>query len=264
MLTYSALFAFLALLIFNVCTGRLRLLKEYSVKDYAKIVFWGLFGTFFYYVFYYAGTARMEASQAFIINYLWPIMSVLFACILLKERLTVRKWAAFGLSFLGVLTVAGEGLLRFESGTLIGMLLCVLAALSYGLFCALGCKWIYDDLSSLMISFFVSFLLSAVLTLTVGQPTSVGAPEWLGLLFSGVFVMAVATVCFSMALKRGGSAKISNLAYITPFLSLVWTRLILHEKIRLMSLLGLFLIILGIFIQLKEKQKNKKTGHKNT
>lgn len=51
----------------------------------------GIPGTIFYYMFYYAGTDILPASQAFIINYLWPIMSVIFACIILREKLTAKK-----------------------------------------------------------------------------------------------------------------------------------------------------------------------------
>ena len=91
-LCVSALFAAVALLIVNIFTKKLGLLKAYKLKDYITIILIGLPGTFFYYVFLYLGTDRMLASQAFIINYLWPIMSVVFACVLLKEKLTGRKW----------------------------------------------------------------------------------------------------------------------------------------------------------------------------
>ncbi len=260
----SAFFAFLALFFVNLFTGRLKLLRNYTPKDYAKILLMGSLGTFFYYVFFYAGTARMEASQAFIINYLWPIMSVLFGCILLKERLTIRKCAAFLLSFLGVLTVAGGDLLHFNVEMLGGAGFCILAALSYGAFCALGCKWKYDDLLSMMISFFASFLLSLVINLFMEGEWKIGVFEVLGFAWNGIFVMAIATVAWAMALKRGGNAKISNLAYITPFLSLVWTFFILHEKIRLLSLLGLALIILGIFIQLKDRKRPESAAFDGT
>ena len=107
----------------------------------------------------------------------------------------------------------------------------------------------------MMISFFASFLLSLVINLFMEGEWKIGVFEVLGFAWNGIFVMAIATVAWAMALKRGGNAKISNLAYITPFLSLVWTFFILHEKIRLLSLLGLALIILGIFIQLKDRKK---------
>ena len=57
-----------------------------------------------------------------------------------------------------------------------------------------------------------------------------------------------------MALESGNTAKISNLAYITPFLSFIWTGLILKEPIHWNSIVGLLLIVCGILIQLKKKK----------
>lgn len=52
-----------------------------------------------------------------------------------------------------------------------------------------------------------------------------------------------------LALKYGDTAKISNLIFITPFLSLVYIYFLLGEKILLSSVIGLVLIVLGIVIQ---------------
>ncbi|MBQ9803154.1 MAG: DMT family transporter [Clostridia bacterium] len=252
-LMYSALFAALTLLAVNVINGKIKQLRHYRAKDYLLTLLICLPGTFLYYVFLYLGTAKMAASQAFIINYLWPIMSVLFACIILKERLTARKCIAFALSFLGVLTVAGGELFHFNAETLIGTGLCVLAAVSYGLFTALNQKWSYDEQLSTMLAFFATFLLSMLINALTGTAADIGVPHLLGFAWNGIFVMAIATVTWALALKAGGTAKISNLAYITPFLSLVWTFFILHEPIEPLSLIGLAIIVLGIFIQLKGK-----------
>lgn len=73
--------------------------------------------------------------------------------------------------------------------------------------------------------------------------------------WNGIFVMGISAVAWTLALKTGSTAKIANLAYITPFLSLVWTFLILHEPIEPTSLIGLSLIVVGISTQLKEKQR---------
>ncbi|MBR2897877.1 MAG: EamA family transporter, partial [Oscillospiraceae bacterium] len=54
--------------------------------------------------------------------------------------------------------------------------------------------------------------------------------------------------------------KISNLAYITPFLSIVWTAVFLREEIGLNSLLGLVIIVLGIVIQLRKTEKTESAG----
>ena len=251
-LMFSSFFAGLALFAANLITGKLKILRTYKLKDFVLILSASSLGTFFYYVFLYAGTAKMAASQAFIINYLWPIMSVVFACIILKEKLTLRKCVAFALSFLGVLTVAGGELLKFNVNSLVGIFLCLLAALSYGLFTVLCKKYSYDYMVSMMLSFFATFLLTVIINLCSGMPNGINTLHFLGFLWNGIFVMAVATVTWALALNSGGTAKISNLAYITPFLSLVWTFLILKEPIKPLSVLGLVIIVTGIFIQLKD------------
>lgn len=254
-LCISALFATLALFVVNLCSGKLKQLKNCGPKDYLHMLGSGLLGNFFYYVFYYAGASRLPASQAFIANYLWPIMSVVFACILLKERLTVRKCIAFGLSFLGVLTVAGGDLLRFDTQTLSGMALCAGGAVCYGAFTVLNQKWNCDTLLSMMLSCAASFLLSLLLTVAQGTQWSLDGLQAAGLAWNGIFCMASGSVCWALALKGSNTAKISNLAYITPFLSLVWAAVFLEEIPTLWSVGGLCLIVLGIFVQLKDNKK---------
>ena len=250
----SALFASLTLFGFIIFSGRVSVLKQYKIKDYLIMIAIGLPGNFFYNLFLYEGTDRMLASQAFIINYLWPIMSVVFACILLKEKMTVRKAIAIVMSFLGVITVAGGDLLSFNTKTLSGVLLCVCAAISYGLFTALNQKWHFDKDLSMAVSFFSTFLISLVISLANGKMVAVGALQLAGIAFNGIFVLAIATTTWALALDSGKTAKISNLAYITPFLSLIWTCVFLHEPIKPLSVAGLAIIVIGIFIQLKDKK----------
>ncbi|MBE6955830.1 MAG: DMT family transporter [Ruminococcaceae bacterium] len=249
----SALFAAAVLLVYNVATGKLTVMRGYRAKDYLIMALIGLPGTLFYNLFYYAGAAILPPSQAFIINYLWPIMSVLFACILLKERLTGRKVLAFGLSFLGVATVAGSGLLRFEVQTLQGVLLCMGAAVSYGAYTALNQRWSYDKQVAVMVAHAGAFVLCAGINLIARTPLQLTPGQILGLGWNGVGVMAVATTTWAMALDSGKTAKISNLAYITPFLSLVWNFLVLGDVPSYWAIGGLCLIVLGIFVQLKDK-----------
>ena len=77
-LVISSLLAFVFLLVVNLIKGNLKKLKEYNLKDYLQIFAIGILGTFLYNLFLYLGIDTLEASQAFIINYLWPIMTILF------------------------------------------------------------------------------------------------------------------------------------------------------------------------------------------
>ena len=254
-LSVSALFATLFLLVANAVTGRLRLLRSYRPRDYLRTVLIGLPGTFCYYMFYYAGASMLPASQAFIINYLWPIMSVVFACLLLREKMTPRKGLAILLSFLGVAVVMGGGLFGGGEFSLLGAIFCVLGAISYGIYTALNQKAHYDKMLSMMFYYGTAFLLTAVINLALGDLPTLTLPVLLGLAYNGILTMAVANTAWLLALSGGRTAKVSNLAYITPFLSLIWTAIFLREEITLASLLGLGIIVLGILLQLGEGKK---------
>ena len=249
----SSFFAMLFLFFINILKGNLKKLKNYSVKDYIITVLIGIPGTFLYYVFYYAGTDLMPASQAFIVNYLWPIMSVMFACIVLKEKMTLRKGVAIAISFLGVCIVTGGDIMQFNQNTILGAIMCALGAVSYGLFTSLNQKTHYEKEISMMINYFTTFILTSIINIISGDIFIPDFIQMLGFAWNGIFTMAIASTVWILALESGKTAKISNLAYITPFLSLVWTFLILKEKISINSLAGLVVIVFGILIQLKKK-----------
>lgn len=250
-LSVSALFAAIFLFATNVATGNIKKLKQYKVKDYVISTLIGMPGTFFYYVFYYAGADRMLASQAFIVNYLWPIISIVFACIILKEKMTVRKAIAVIISFLGVVIVTGGGA-DFGGNVMTGTILCIMGAVCYGIFTSLNQKFNYDKQLSMMMNYVVTYILTGIINLSRGDAFIPQMAEVLGFVWNGVFTMAIANTAWTIALESGKTAKISNLAYITPFVSLIWTSLILKEELSFNFVLGLIAIVLGIFIQLKK------------
>lgn len=253
----SSFFSAIFLLIINIISGKFKDLKTYKIKDYVIMILTSLPGVFLYYVFYYAGAERMSASQAFIVNYMWPIMSVIFACIILKEKMTIRKGFAIAVSFAGVSIAMGKELLEFNQNILIGAPLCLLGAVSYGLFTSLIRKVNYDKTISMMLCYFATFILTGIVNLVNGDIFVPMPIQTLGFVWNGVISMAAGTTLWTLALSFGNTSKISNLAYITPFISLVWTSLILKEEITLNSIIGLVVIVLGIFIQLKEKPSYK-------
>lgn len=88
--------AALSLLIFNLIRGRgsLPAVRSLTGRDWLQLTGLGLVGIFGYNLFHYMAIDRLPAQEALIINYLWPIMTVLFACVFLRERMTARKVAA--------------------------------------------------------------------------------------------------------------------------------------------------------------------------
>lgn len=105
----------------------------------------------------------------------------------------------------------------------------------------------------MMIYYFIAILISLIYVLVKESYFVLSVPEITGLIWIGVFTNAIAFTTWALALSKGDTAKISDPAYITPFLSLVWTSLVLKEKLSIYSVSGLIVIVSGIFIQLRRK-----------
>jgi drug/metabolite transporter (DMT)-like permease len=106
-----------------------------------------------------------------------------------------------------------------------------------------------------MVSYLTTLVLTTIINGAKGDLFLPAKSQVAGFLWNGIFAVAIANTCWVNALKSGDTAKVSNLAYITPFVSGIWTYIFLNEKITASSVVGLGIIILGIFIQLKDKKK---------
>lgn len=249
-LSISSYFAFLFLLILNVKNGMIKELKQYSVKEYGIISGLGFIGLFLYSALYYFGLSQLSSQEACILNYLWPMMLVVFSCIILKERMTVMKGIAMLCSFIGIIILsAGNG--STSSGNVVfGMISCVIAAACYGLFSVLNKKVDYNQNVSMMINWLVVAVCAMIAGMLMETWVPIKGMQWIGLLWLGVVIDAVAYLLWALALRGSdNTAKIANLAYLTPFLSLVVSAVFLKEKIQLRALAALTFIIGGILLQ---------------
>ncbi len=246
----SSAFAFLFMLAALFITGKYKMLKTFSVKQYAEMAGLGFLGLFVYSALYYYALGPLTAGEACILNYLWPMMLVLFSCILLKEKLTLKKAAALLCSFAGVMLISFGGSSEKGAARWIGMAACIIAAACYGLYCVLGKKRDFDQTVLLTVVWFTVTVCCCVLGPLIETWTPVKGMRWIGLLWLGVFVNAAAYLTWGLALQKAKStALVANLAYIVPFLSLLLSAAVLKEKITLAAAAALVLIVGGILLQ---------------
>ena len=248
---FGSLTAALFLFLLCLCTGRLKLFRSLSLLELAHLALLGLLGMLAVNLFYYNGLSHLKAQQAFIINYLWPILIVLFSCLLLGARMTAQKGLALALSFFGVVMVATEGhFTGLGQISMAGVLFCVADAVCYALFSVLNVKVTCDKFVAMTVYYSASTLAALPLLLTSGPVPALSLPQMGGLLWIGVFVNGLGYTTWAMAMDIGDTAKLSNLAYLTPFVSLVYIFLLLHEPISWASFAGLFFIVSGVLVQL--------------
>lgn len=244
---FTSLFATIALFLISLFQGKISIIKQYKIKDYFTFMYMGFFGVFLYGYFFYGALMRLPAQEAFIINYLWPIMIVILASVLLKEKFTLQKFIALCISFIGIVVVATKGnFINFSFGDTKGILFAVSGAISYGLFSVLGKKINYESYTSMMFYYLFACIITFIFTLNI---PAISIYQLVGLLWLGIFTCGLAYVTWFLALKHGDTAEMSNLIFLTPFLSLVYIRFLIGEEILLSSIVGLIIIILGILIQ---------------
>ena len=248
-LAVSSALAFVFLLVMNLLNGTLREMKHYRWKEYGMMTGLGFLGLFLYSALYYYGIAQLGSQEACILNYLWPLMIVLFACLILRERFTFRKLAAMVLSFAGIIVLTLGQTEHTDGSRLSGILACVAAAVCYGLFSVLNKKHSLNQQIVMMWIWFVTAVCS--LTGLLWEDWVVlTPPQWAGMAWLGIVVNAVAYLLWALALKAAkDSAQVANLAYLVPFLSIMLSAAVLHEQITVQAIAALVLIIGGILLQ---------------
>lgn len=255
-LAFSFLAATLFLGIYNWKKGYLQELRKLSGKTVIRMVVIGSLGVFFYNYFLLLGTDLLEAQTAFVINELWPALIILFSCWILGEKMNLGKAAAVIFSFLGILVVTTDGKLTdFSFGSPKGILFALLAAICYGLYCTLNKRETYDKNLSVMISYGAGTILAFILIIIQGKLSLPTGEQTEGMLWNGIICNALPYLTWALALDIGNTAVIANLAYLTPFVSLLCTHFVLGEKVTIFSVLGLLLIVLGIAVQMLVNKK---------
>jgi len=250
LLFYSSIFSAIALFIYLLASGKIRLLKETTPKDLIKSATFGLLNPFIYYLVLFKAYSLLPAQIAQPLNYTWAILLSLLSVPLLKQKLHPVSLIGLLVSFAGVVVIAMRGsFASLEMVNLTGCLLALGSALFWALF------WIFNlrDRRQPAVKLFLNFAFGAIyisiLTvfckeLRLPSPFTLGTTVYIGL-----FEMGLTFLFWLLAMQYSReSASIANLIYLSPFLSLVFIHFILGEEILWSSAFGLALIVAGILL----------------
>lgn len=255
-LGYGSLIGVITLVAVLILSGEYKRLKEYNLKDLGEIFILGLIGYFLYSALYYKGLSILPSQTACILNYLWPIFAVIFSIIFLKEKLKVSSAIAILFSFAGVVIMVFRPGEQLTTDALVGSLLCIAAAALYGLFNILN-KRIGKSQIINMIIYISCGAIGGLSFCDISKVTTFTGEQVLGLIWLGVVIDAGGFLLWAIALQKGDTAKISNLAYATPVISMILSMVFLQEPIQLYSIIGISMILGGFLYQLKTKAEAK-------
>ena len=239
-----------------IANGKVKEYRTFGAQNYKVVLGLGFLGFFVYEFLYYFGIAQLTASTACILNYLWPIMLVLFSCLILKEPFTTRKVIAMVASFLGVVVLSVGGNDQYGAHPMLGIVGCIIAAVSYGLFSILNKREDLDQDLCMPIFWGVTMVSGLIAGFVEGGWTMPDLKTWLILAWLGVMANAVGYLIWAIALNDSkNSARIANFAFLVPVLSMLLSALILREQIHWNGIAALVLILGGILYQSAEKKK---------
>src|SRR5882724_10120320 len=181
----------------------------------------GVGGLFGYHALYFLALRFAPPAEAGLLNYLWPLLIVLFSSALPGERLAPHHIIGALLGLAGtVLLFAGNNLSGFAPGQLPGLLAAFVAAFVWAAYSVMSRK-----LKSVPTDAVAGFCLATALLaamvhglveVTVWPDT---LAQWLAIVALGVGPVGAAFYAWDVGMKRGDIRVLGAASYATPLLS---------------------------------------------
>ena len=206
-----------------------------------------------YYLLLFSAYDRLPAQEAQALNYTWPLILVLLSIPLLGRRVRLRTIAGLSLGFFGAFIVATKGdLTDLNFSDPIGVALGLGSAVIWATYWLLNLRDERPPVEKTFWNFLFGFIyILSVLALSGGL--AVPPIEGLiGAVYVGLFEMGVTFLLWYRAIEDDMKFA-SNLAYLVPFLSLLFISALTGERIAPSTVVGLVLIVLGIMFGRSER-----------
>lgn len=227
-------------------------------KDVLLSALMGLLNPFLYYLVLLKAYSLLKAQEAGTLNYIWPIVLVLLSVPFLKQKIHWLSLIAIFISFSGIIVISTEGnISTLDFKEPFGVVLAIGSSIFWSLFWIFNLRDHRDEVVKLLLNFIFGTIYIGLLLPFVSDFYPADFRGLIGALYIGLFEMGLTFVIWLKALKLAqNTAIMSNLVYLSPFISLLIIRSVIGEKILFSTVIGLSLIILGIIVQhLSRKQK---------
>lgn len=257
--------AFVFLLVVMAASGRLKPIRNLTSRDLLASALMGLFNPFLYYMVLFKAYSMIPAQEAVTLNYLWPVMLVIFSMIFLHQKITTISFIAILVSFFGTVIIAthgNPGTFRFENP--LGVSLAAGSSVFWASFWILNMKDKRDDISKMTMNFLFGLIYILAWNIATSNFALPPVKGIIGSVYIGIFEMGLTFVLWLTALKlSANTARVSNLVFISPFLSLLLVSIFVGEKILASTIVGLAFIVGGILLQAYSAKSNLKAGFKD-
>lgn len=251
MLAAASAVSVLALTAIALYQGKLHQLGRTFRSRPGYYLLLGLINPLAYYLILFQAYDLLPASLAQPLNYSWAITLTLMAAVFLGQTIRRQDWIACGFGYVGVVVIATKGdLLALDFDSPLGVALALFSTLLWALYWILNTRNQADPVISVLLGFLISLPISVGASLAIYGWPSAPWQGWAAVSYVGLFEMGITFVLWINALKlTENTARISNLIFIAPFISLLLLATIIGEAIHPSTLIGLVMIICGLLIQ---------------
>ena len=257
--SYRLIIASIFLLIFYIIGQYKTLLSK---KDLLMLIFVGVVGNFLPFYLISWSEQFIQSSTAGILMGIGPILTLVLSHFLTKDdKINFVKLISIIVGFIGVLFIFEiDSLFSFQSSNsiqLISKFLIIIAALGYMISNIVAYNTL-KHIDSFSITFFAT-LFGALISIPFlifsefNQPSYFSIKSILPILYLGIFPTALAFQLRYHITKTSGPVFLSYVAYLIPIFALIWGFILLSEKIYFSSIVGITLILIGVFIGRKNQ-----------
>ncbi len=250
-LFYATLTSTVTLLAVVIGQRKTRLFFDQTRRDLLHSAVMGLFNPFVYYLILFKAYALLPAQEAQPLNWTWPIVLSLLSAAVFKHRLSPRAVIAIFISFCGVVIISLKGnFAAIQFSNPFGSFLALISSIFWAIYWILNLKDRRDSVIKLALNFCFGLVYIGLLAGWTHNIVGLSAYEFGLVAYIGLFEMGITFVTWLYALQHStNSARVANLAYLAPFISLIFIALIVGERILPSSIVGLGFIVSGIALQ---------------
>ncbi|NVJ53650.1 MAG: EamA family transporter [Campylobacteraceae bacterium] len=228
---------------------RLRELLNVPLKAYIV----GVVGLFGYHFFYFLAIKNAPAVEANLINYLWPLLIVVFSALLPNEKLKWFHIVGTILALAGAfLLVLKDGSLEFDAKYTLGYSFALVAALLWSSYSVISKTLTHVPTFAVTGFCILTAIFSFTSHLIFEQmylPTFV---EFISAIMLGLGPVGGAFYLWDFALKNGDIKVLGSLAYLAPLLSTLLLVVVGISNMTTTVAIACVLIILGSIISSKQ------------
>ncbi|MBZ9729925.1 DMT family transporter [Salegentibacter sp. JZCK2] len=234
--------------------------EKIATSDWPRILGCAVFGMVINMLFFFKGLSLSTPINSSVIVTLSPVMVLILASILIRERITLLKTLGIIVGLAGALVLV---LFSAEStgnapNIPMGNVLFIVNAFSYGLYLIL-----VKPLTAKYHAFTLMkwlFLIGVIINfpITIGEFTDV---NWTSLPFDAIWKMAfvVAGTTFSTyllniyALKQLSASTISVFIYMQPLIAITYAILSGADELNMVKVVAAILVFVGVYMVTKKK-----------